>query len=156
MQGNPDRSRAVTKVAAYITWHDRLLVFRQPASPEAGVQVPAGTLEPGEAPAHAVLREAREETGLACLRPSSYLGQNDSTFKDGDGQTVTVHRHFYHLRFCGQAPERWQHWESTPSGGVTGPILFELWWASYQEAEALLLPWFAVFLCQIQSELRSE
>lgn len=46
-----------------------------PAAPEllilehpfAGLQLPAGTWEPGETPAEAALREAQEETGLAQL-----------------------------------------------------------------------------------------
>ena len=37
-------------------------------APEAGIQVPAGTVEADETPAAAALREAREETGLGDLR----------------------------------------------------------------------------------------
>jgi 8-oxo-dGTP pyrophosphatase MutT (NUDIX family) len=40
------------------------LIFSHPDYPEAGLQVPAGTLEPGEHPEAGVLREAYEETGL--------------------------------------------------------------------------------------------
>jgi len=44
--------RVITeKVVAYITQGDRPLVFSHPLCPEAGVQVPAGTIEEGEAPA---------------------------------------------------------------------------------------------------------
>ena len=38
----------VEKAFAYITRDDELLVFRHVDSPEAGIQVPAGTIEPGE------------------------------------------------------------------------------------------------------------
>lgn len=55
------------KAIAYITQGDRLLVFRQPQYPEAGIQVPGGTIEDGESADEAALREAREETGLAEL-----------------------------------------------------------------------------------------
>jgi ADP-ribose pyrophosphatase YjhB (NUDIX family) len=41
---------------------DRLLVFEQDGV--AGVQVPAGRLEPGEALRDAIVREVREETGV--------------------------------------------------------------------------------------------
>lgn len=54
------------KAFAYITsltTRNRLLVFSHPLSPEAGVQVPAGTMGDQESPEDAVLREAREETG---------------------------------------------------------------------------------------------
>jgi 8-oxo-dGTP pyrophosphatase MutT (NUDIX family) len=50
-----------------------LLLFEHES---AGVQIPAGTVEPGEDPGGAVLREAREETGLtefAC----QFLGSMD-------------------------------------------------------------------------------
>ena len=64
------------KAFAYITWQGRLLVFRQPDFPEAGVQVPAGTIEVDEMPEAAVLREAYEETGLAHLTVVRFLGAN--------------------------------------------------------------------------------
>ncbi len=61
-------ARAVReRVLAYITQGDRLLVFRHTRSPEADIQVPGGTVEAGEAPEAAALREAREESGLAVL-----------------------------------------------------------------------------------------
>ena len=41
---------------AYITKGRRLLLFTQPGAPEAGVQVPAGTIEAGEIPDDAVMR----------------------------------------------------------------------------------------------------
>ncbi|MCP4542722.1 MAG: NUDIX domain-containing protein [Chloroflexi bacterium] len=70
-------SRPIEKVTAFITrrspnGHD-LLLFEHP---NAGIQIPAGTVEDGETPEQAIIREVNEETGLA---PSSisirqYLG----------------------------------------------------------------------------------
>ncbi|MCI0690634.1 NUDIX hydrolase [candidate division KSB1 bacterium] len=51
------------KVFAYITHGHRLLVFRHADFPKAGIQVPAGTIQPNERPDEAVLREVYEETG---------------------------------------------------------------------------------------------
>jgi 8-oxo-dGTP pyrophosphatase MutT (NUDIX family) len=48
-----------------------LLVFTHPL---AGIQVPAGSVEPGEAPEHAAARETQEETGLSWLRVVGQLG----------------------------------------------------------------------------------
>lgn len=110
------------------------------------MQVPAGTMEAGEDPHQAVLREAQEETGLSGLEVHSYLGRHDSTFENERGEQMTVRRHFFHLRYHGEAPGRWQHWEMTPSGGVEEPILFELWWAPLNEARALLNAWFTTML----------
>jgi 8-oxo-dGTP pyrophosphatase MutT (NUDIX family) len=54
------------KVAAFILRGEgaerELLLFRHPT---AGIQLPAGTVEPGETVEAAVLREVQEETGLA-------------------------------------------------------------------------------------------
>ena len=50
--------RKVEKVYAYITSENQLLVFKHVDFPEAGIQVPGGTLDAGETPKAAVLREA--------------------------------------------------------------------------------------------------
>ena len=62
------------RVHAYITHGERLLVFEHTDFPEAGIQVPAGTVQIGESPEVAVLREAREETGLVGLQLVGELG----------------------------------------------------------------------------------
>src|SRR5690348_18410922 len=63
------------KALAYITWGNTLLVFSHPDFPEAGIQVPAGTIEPGEEPEAGALREAFEETGLSGLALVAFLGE---------------------------------------------------------------------------------
>jgi hypothetical protein len=37
----------IVKVSAYVTCQGHLLVFTHPTAPEAGVQVPSGTVEAG-------------------------------------------------------------------------------------------------------------
>ena len=68
----------IEKVTAFVTRetpHGRdLLLFEHPY---AGIQIPAGTVEPGEAIAAAALREAFEETGLTGLQLVRALGQRD-------------------------------------------------------------------------------
>jgi 8-oxo-dGTP pyrophosphatase MutT (NUDIX family) len=72
--------RALAKVTAYITQGQgelsRLLIFRHP---NAGLQLPAGTVEVGESVEAAAHREALEETGLAGLRLIRYLGAQSAT-----------------------------------------------------------------------------
>src|SRR5579859_3604447 len=116
------------KVFAYITHGGRLLVFRHPDVPAAGIQVPAGTLEPGEDPAAGVLREAYEETWLSGLQLDCFLGLQiwDMT---AYGRAEIHHRHFYHLRCPGRPPAAWRHWETTPSDGSPAPIAFDFFWA---------------------------
>jgi 8-oxo-dGTP pyrophosphatase MutT (NUDIX family) len=116
------------KVLAYITHGSRLLVFRHPHHPDAGIQVPAGTVRDGERPHDAVIREAWEETGLAELILVSFLGE-DSRDMAELGLDETHDRYFYHLRCGSNPPETWQHYESDPSDGTPHSILFEFFWA---------------------------
>ena len=51
-------------MVAYVLRGRELLVFEHGAFPDAGTQVPAGTVEEHEAAEVAVVREVREETGL--------------------------------------------------------------------------------------------
>jgi 8-oxo-dGTP diphosphatase len=119
------------KVVAYITHGRRVLVFRHVDFPEAGIQVPAGTVEPGEPLDRAVLREAYEETGLEGLQIVAYLGARDRDLA-ARGLSGVQRRHFYHLALGGPTeavPERWLHAEEHPSDGGPAPIVFELYWA---------------------------
>ncbi|HKS70450.1 MAG TPA: NUDIX domain-containing protein [Ktedonobacterales bacterium] len=121
--------RVRKKVLAYITHRRRLLVFRQPDFPEAGIQVPGGSVEPGETLEAAALREAREETGLGGLRLVRLLGVRDFDGRSR-GRDEIYRRAFFHLRCQGaEPPEAWRHAEHTPSDGSPGPIAFELFWA---------------------------
>ena len=124
--------KVVEKVVAYIMSGSRLLVFRHVDFPEAGVQAPAGTVDPGEAPDDAVLREAQEETGLCGLTIRSYQGTHD--YDDPTVEAAVVHRrYYYHLDYAGVAPSIWRHFEEHPSGGDTERIEFELYWVPYPD-----------------------
>src|SRR5690349_4573833 len=86
------------KVYAYITQGEQLLVFRHVDFPDAGIQVPGGTVQPGEPLREAVLREAFEETGLADLEIIAELGDTWPAM-DGSGRVGELHhRNFFHLR----------------------------------------------------------
>jgi 8-oxo-dGTP diphosphatase len=122
--------RLIEKVVAYITHDDRLLVFRHTAFPEAGIQVPAGTLEPGESPESAVLREALEETGLRGLKIQAYLGSVDYDLLPF-GEAGELRRHYFHIQTTEPPPELWRHDERDPSDGSPGPIEFEFFWVVF-------------------------
>ena len=127
-------NKIVHKVAAYITWDHQLLVFSQPEFPEAGIQIPSGTVDEGENFDIAVLREAFEETGLSGLKIQSFLGTCVYDMRPITGEKVDVHRHYYHLMVSSPVERsRWQHWEKTPSEGSTVPILFELYWVDFPD-----------------------
>ncbi|TAL30294.1 MAG: NUDIX domain-containing protein [Alphaproteobacteria bacterium] len=127
--------KRVQKVVAYITLGDRLLVFTQRDYPDAGVQVPAGTVETGEPIYTAVLREAEEETGLKNLKLVKYLGARDFDAAKVLRPDEIHERHFFHLEAANPAPEQWQHWEMTPSGDDKTPVAFDLKWVEKKRAD---------------------
>jgi 8-oxo-dGTP diphosphatase len=117
------------KVLSYITHGSSLLVFTHPESPEAGIQVPGGTVEPGESLENAALREAIEETGLAGLRLSVFLGDVRRNMSD-TGLDEIHHRHFFHVWCDDETPTTWRHYEFTASDRPAGhpPIPFDFYW----------------------------
>ena len=82
-------SRVIGKVTAFITRESvggyDLLLFEHP---NAGIQVPAGTMEAGETPEEAVLREAREETGLSSFSVRCHLGCAETRLLEGQRAIV--------------------------------------------------------------------
>jgi ADP-ribose pyrophosphatase YjhB (NUDIX family) len=121
----------IDKVITYITAQGRLLLFRQPQAPNAGLQVPGGSVERGESLEHAALREAFEETGLSELRLERFLGTAHYVTQHPPG--VEHLRHFFHLSCERAEPAAWRHFETTPTG-ETRPIPFELFWEPLETA----------------------
>lgn len=120
------------KVMAYITHGDRLLVFRHTRYPEAGIQVPGGSMEPGEVPEEAVLREAQEETGLTGLEIRAFLGVQEVDLARWGLQGLQ-RRYVYHLQLAAEPADTWLHYELTPSDGTPGPIEFEFYWVRFPD-----------------------
>ena len=138
LAGQADRPAVREKVVAYITHGGKLLVFTHPHHSEAGFQVPAGTVEAGETIRSAVLREAREETGLGAPVLNASLGSCQRT----SPRPCVPGRwrfHFYHLPLEADAPRRWRHFELHPSDGSTEPIEFELFWVEFSDGVPALV-----------------
>lgn len=95
------------KVLAYITREHaggrQVLVFDHRDQPEAGLQVPAGTVEPGEASVSALWREIEEEAGL---RPSDLrLVRKLAEHPEPAWGNI---RHIFHLEARGVLPDTWR------------------------------------------------
>ena len=132
----PDHVRE--KVYAYITQGKQLLVFRHVDFPDAGIQVPGGSVQPGEPLREAVLREAFEETGLDDLRIVAELGDTWPVMDGSARASEAHHRHFFHLRSGAPLPATWRHEERNPDGG--GPsFLFEFSWMPIADAQTMLI-----------------
>ncbi len=120
------------KAFAYITSGRRLLLLAHPDHPEAGIQVPAGTMRPGERVVAAALREATEETGLTDLEPARVLGVRAFDLRPY-GRDEVHRRTFVHL-VCNQTTgDSWEHWENDPEGSPGERFRFRLYWASLDE-----------------------
>lgn len=96
------------KVLAYITrersGRREVLVFDHRDFPEAGAQVPAGTVEPGEPVEQALWREIEEEAGLkpGQLRLAGKLAEHVEAEWDNL-------RHVFHLEAVDTLPDAWTH-----------------------------------------------
>jgi 8-oxo-dGTP diphosphatase len=107
-----------------------VLVFRHRDYPDAGVQVPAGTLHEGEAPEAGAIRETEEETGHRGYRIVAKLGVYDYEFRD---TFEGVERHEFHERHVFQLqpppglPESWSHLAEEGNGD----FWFEFSWVPH-------------------------
>jgi 8-oxo-dGTP pyrophosphatase MutT (NUDIX family) len=100
----------------------------------AGVQVPAGTIEPGESPVDAVVREVMEEAGIAA-RVVADLGVEE--YDVWPSKEELHERHFFHLEPVGDdMPERWAAGENFPSDGGSRQS-WTCWWLPLEQAHVL-------------------
>ena len=102
------------KVIAYVTrgkgGKRQLLVFTHHDYPEAGLQVPAGTVDAGESVEAALFREIEEESGISTgLRLVKLLAVYD-WYNPETG--IVNERHVFHVESTGYTPERWNWLES--------------------------------------------
>ncbi|MDD1015010.1 NUDIX hydrolase [Pseudomonas rubra] len=115
----------------------RILLFRHPL---AGVQLVKGTIENGETPGQAALRELMEESGISTATIQDDLGCWDA------GHLAQV----WSFQLCqvqGTLPEHWSHQTLDDHGH-----LFEFFWASLEQLPVVEChPVFQralVFLCE--------
>ena len=113
------------KVLAYITKGQEpnleLLVFEHKDFPEAGLQVPAGTIEEDELLIDALYREINEETGL--VRDALYfMGKIHKYNYYPQGKDTVHERNFFHLNYAGEQVN-WEH--NVVSNGLDNGLTFK-------------------------------
>lgn len=122
--------RSIGKAYAYVTrpGTDEILVFRHP-DPVAGIQIPKGTVDPGEEPRAAVVRELREESGLDASRPVVHLASDSWSHPT---KPKIYRRHFFHL-VVAEERDAWHH--TVTGGGEDDGMAFSYFWADPGEVE---------------------
>jgi 8-oxo-dGTP pyrophosphatase MutT (NUDIX family) len=126
----------VENVACYVLHDEHLLVFTHDAYPMevTGVQVPAGSIEPGESPEQAAVRELFEETGRRGEVVRKIGTQNYDLRPVRDEIAI---RHFFQLRMStADVLERWSAGESDVRTGED-PIGWTCWWLPLKDAHVL-------------------
>ncbi|MFD1018593.1 NUDIX hydrolase [Thalassobacillus hwangdonensis] len=122
--------RIIEKAYGYIirihNQKKQVLVFEH-LNPYAGFQIPKGTVEEGETPLQAVLREMEEETGLQGLKVENKIAQD--VWKNDDGEMH--HRHFYKLTSSEDVEDEWMI-KPTGGGGEEG-VVFKFFWIESSE-----------------------
>lgn len=116
------------RVFTYITQQSNLLLIDYTDGSYQQPQIPGGTIEAGETPEQAALREAKEETGLKNLTVVACLGCSQKDLRS-IGRDEIIQAWFFHLEAQDSTPPRWQHGESDPHDG-TASSTFELYWAA--------------------------
>lgn len=122
----------IKKVYGYITRvkdsQIQVLVF-QHSNPEAGIQIPKGTVKAKEGIDDAIIREIQEETGLKKFKVEALIAED--FWKNGDG--AIHHRFFYKINVTDALDE----WEYRPTGGgeETGLTFRYFWISSKNEIE---------------------
>jgi 8-oxo-dGTP pyrophosphatase MutT (NUDIX family) len=98
----------IHKAVCCVVQEDSLLCFEHPTG---GRQIPKGTVEAGESPDAASLRELWEESGLRLDGPPVALGEFESFVGGGPDERGALERQVWHV-FAVRAsglPEQWTH-----------------------------------------------
>lgn len=158
------------KAYVYLTCGTDLLVFDEPDSPQLGMQVPGGTVDPGESFLHGAMREFAEETGLTVDAAFDLFSEQDLPFDtippvgqfkphpDRPLRGRHLRRH-YHVRLQQRPKDEWEHYEIYPSGGGD-PIRYRFFWIDLYGPSAMKSDsfFFAAFggpLGQLRQRLQS-
>ena len=115
-----------------------------PSDPRREAETPGGTIEDGESPASAALREAEEETGLGSFAIPVLLAEDDHENRD-----ERLRRFFFHLPALGPTVDVWTQRDG--DGGAENSLR----WIDLPEASGLH-PHFRAYLERVRVAPPSE
>ncbi|CAA2106978.1 NUDIX domain-containing protein [Variovorax paradoxus] len=127
--------------ACMVDSRGRLLVFRHPE--DGNMQLPKGTIEPGESPEVAVRRELLEESGIDYAGPLQSLGTLDRECEAGVEGNTHRHPQLWHLflmRAEGRLPETFLH-TATGSPEEEGLVFLFRWLEAGESLDDFALPY---------------
>lgn len=126
----------ISKVIAYIIrkrdFHrskaatHELLVFAHQGLPDVPIQVPAGTIDPGETPEAALFREIWEESGLTEVQLRRRLGVQELVLQDKPRQ-----QQYFLLEAVAPLPDRWDH--QVQGSGLDAGLVFSYFWLTSEQ-----------------------
>jgi len=142
MSGSGDDADVVLKACAcLVDGGGRLLVFFHPG--DGNMQLPKGTVEPGESPQDAVRRELLEESGIRHTGPLEALGTLERHCPAGVEGNAHSHPQLWHLflmRAEAPLPDRFDH-VAVGSPEEEG-LVFQFRWLGADEApEGFITPY---------------
>jgi 8-oxo-dGTP pyrophosphatase MutT (NUDIX family) len=109
----------------------QVLVFRHKDIPEAGIQIPKGTVKEEEDTYNAVIREIKEETGIQSFKVNNLISED--YWKNDDG---SIHNRYFYKIDCNEIADEWEH-NPTGGGEETG-LTFQFFWVSSDEEIELI------------------
>ncbi len=132
-----------------------LLVFRHP---DGTVQIPKGTVESGESPSQAVLRELEEEYGVSGMDVRAevcQLRRRLPSGPEGNGPLEPQLWHVFWLESHAGIASSWRHVVS--AGAVEAGLVFSFRWLLLEHAAAELDPLFGpVAEALVEAEAMSD
>lgn len=146
------RSPVHKACACLVDGRGRLLVFDHPE--DGGMQLPKGTVEPGEAPDDAVRRELLEESGIDYRGALQPLGTMDRDCEAGVEGNVHRHAQLWHLylmRVEGTLPETFEH-VASGSPEEDGLVFRFRWLAADDSVDGFALP-YRVVIARVRAHL---
>ncbi|WP_339253822.1 NUDIX domain-containing protein [Sporosarcina sp. FSL W8-0480] len=118
------------KVLAYITKGEnnerKILVFDQKGNPEAGFQVPGGTIEENELLIDALYREIEEETGIRREQLELKGKVHKRNYFPEHRKDVVHERNIFHLSYIGEDKKEWDN--LVRSDGLDNGMIFHCQW----------------------------